>query len=106
MKARRFIFTRLADQDLDHILSYLDCLPKEPALHIGRRLQLGLQLAGRQPMLGRPEDELSSKHKLPIRSWRSGDYRIYYVVHENLSEVFAVLHHAQDQSAILSARLT
>ena len=104
MTHRPFIFSRFADEDLDDILEYLNQLPEGPAEHIGRGLQLGLQLIGQQPLLGRPEGELSIKHNLPVRSWLCGDYRIYYIVHDNLSEVFAVLHYAQDQSTILNTR--
>ena len=57
-------------------------------------------------MVGRAEGHLALALKLHIRSWLCADYRIYYAVSDDLSEVIAVLHYAQDQASILQSRLT
>jgi plasmid stabilization system protein ParE len=55
----RFSFTPDAELDIDEITSYLQDLPKAPALRIGRDLQKAIYAVCRFPGLGRVDERLT-----------------------------------------------
>ena len=100
----RFSFTPDAEFDIDEITRYLQELPQEPALRIGRGLQKAIYAIARLPGLGRVDEQLTRQANRKIRRFVSGQYVVFYYVAEQSIRILGVLHGKSDIDEIMRHR--
>jgi plasmid stabilization system protein ParE len=101
----RFSFTPDAEFDMDEITSYLQGLPKVPALRIGKELQQAIANIVRFPGLGRIDQRLTMLTRTKVLRLVSGQYILFYYVAEQSIRILSVLHGKRDIDEIMSHRL-
>jgi len=100
----RFYLSPDANRDLDEIESYLDSLPREPAIRGGSAIMQTLLGIADHPYQGAAHSTLSRILGMEVRSRLTFPYRIYYRLDKNAPEVIAILHMARDTRSILIER--
>jgi plasmid stabilization system protein ParE len=101
---KRFSFSPDAELDIDSITRYLQELPREPALRIGRDLQRAIYAIVRFPGLGRVDERLTRQANRKIRRLVSGQYVLFYYVAEQSIRVLGVLPGRRDIDEIMRQR--
>jgi plasmid stabilization system protein ParE len=101
----RFSFTPDAESDIDEITRYLQDLPQEPALCIGRSLQRAIYAIARFPGLGRVDERLTRQAKCKIRRFVSGQYILFYYIAEQSIRIIGVLPGKRDIDGIMRRRM-
>jgi plasmid stabilization system protein ParE len=101
----RFSFTPDAEFDIDEIATYLQELPKVPALRIGRKLQQAITNITRFPGLGRIDKRLTLVTRTKVLRLVSGKYILFYYVVEQSVRILGVLDTKRDIDNIMRHRL-
>jgi plasmid stabilization system protein ParE len=101
----RFSFTPDADSDIEEITRYLQGLPQEPALRIGRNLQKAVYAIARFPGLGRVDERLTRQAKRKIRRFVSGQYILFYYIAGQSIRILGVLTGLRDIDGIMRRRV-
>jgi plasmid stabilization system protein ParE len=101
----RFFLSTYAKADLLDIESYLWSVPIEPQRKIARALQEAFRKIAENPLQGAGQSELTRLAGTEVRSWLVLNYRIFYTVGKNESEILAVLHTARNIAGIMAKRL-
>jgi plasmid stabilization system protein ParE len=100
----RFSFSPDAELDIDDITRYLQELPQEPALRIGRDLQRAIYAIARFPGLGRVDERLTRQANPRIRRFVSGQYVLFYYIAEQSIRFLGVLPGKRDIDEIMRRR--
>jgi len=101
----RFSFTPDAELDIDEITSYLQGLPQEPALRIGRGLQRAIDAIARFPGLGRVDERLTCQANRKIRRFVGGQYILFYYIAEQSIRIIGILPGKRDIDGIMRRRM-
>jgi plasmid stabilization system protein ParE len=101
----RFVLSRYARRDLEEIRSYIELLPRQPSMKIGRGLQRTLKSIAIDPYLGSLQSEFTRLAGAEVRSRLVLSYRIFYIVGAPVPEIVAILHTARDIASIVASRL-
>ena len=104
-RSRRFGFTPDAELDMDEITGYLQGLPQDPALRIGRKLQQAITNITRFPGLGRIDQRLTILTRTKVLRLVSGQYILFYYVAEQSIRILGVINTKRDIDDIMNHRL-
>ena len=101
----RFFLSPHAHSDLTAIKTYLETVPKEPALRIARALQRTLISIADNPYHGIAQSELTRLAGVEVRSRLVHSYRILYIVGDTAPEIIGIMHTARDIASTMEQRL-
>jgi toxin ParE1/3/4 len=96
---KRFVLTKLAEDDLHQIKSYLaDRAGPAVARRVMKEIRLAMDLIGGQPDVVHVREDLTSR---PLKFWAVFSYLVVYVPDARPVEIIRVLHGAQDVEHLL-----
>jgi len=101
----RFYLTEHAGEDLDDIRSYFADIPDRFGLPVRQALRTMLHEIAANPQRGSSHSEGTRILGQEVRTRAVPPYRIFYRELRGVPEILAILHTAQDISAILRKRL-
>jgi plasmid stabilization system protein ParE len=101
----RFYLSPHAAVDLEDIRRYFAPIPERFGAPIRRALRAMLHEIAANPQRGSSHSEATRFLGQEVRTRAVPPYRIFYRKHGEVPEILAVLHTAQDISAILRKRL-
>lgn len=103
--ASRFYLAREASEDLAAIRTYLDDIPVRFSAPIRRALRSMLHEIVANPQRGATHSEATRYLGQEVKTRVVPPYRLFYRELRGTPEVLAILHTAQDVSALLRERL-
>lgn len=98
----RFTFITFAAQDVDETASYLQVIPKVPALKIGKQIQAGLNMLTIFPRLGRVDPAVSAIADRRLFRYDIGKYASFYFISDSSLVILGVLHCARDTANLMN----
>jgi plasmid stabilization system protein ParE len=101
----RFYLTNQAGEDLAEIRRYFAPIPDRFGLPVRRALRAMVNEIAANPLRGSSQSEATRILGQDVRTRAVPPYRIFYRDLNGVPEILAVLHTAQDISAILRKRL-
>ena len=101
----RFYLTSQAGEDLAEIRRYFAPIPDRFGLPVRRALRAMLHEIATNPQRGSIHSEATRILRQDVRTRAVPPYRIFYRNLNGVPEILAILHTAQDISAILRKRL-
>ena len=97
---KRFVLTRSAERDLDHLRTYLiEKSGPRVARRILKDIRRGLVLLGSEPGVGHVREDLTDR---PLKFWPVYSYLIAYDPETKPVEIIRVLHGMRDGADILN----
>jgi len=101
----RFCFTSYSSADLDEIRAYHQTIPDRFGMPIRRALRAMLHEIAAHSHRGAIHSEATRPLGQQVNTRAVPPYRIFYRDRNGSSEILAILHTAQDVSALLAERL-
>lgn len=101
----RFTFTPDAERDVDEITSYLQGLPRAPALRIGKGIQKAIGAICDHPAIGRVDDRLTRQSSRRILRYICYPYILFYYVADERIRIVGLIDGRRDVDSLMQRRL-